>query len=280
MSDAIRTDSPNPYDLEDGPAEEHAGASQPSEIEAAILDHHNFDTTSVGAKTFSSGLDTNISLDDSLPISSGTRTIAHVRDIITLLFELGPTLQDPAPHDRLKAIEYQNAAQPDLHHARTKFPNADHKLMRRLGFANWERRQALRSLRTDYERKSRSANSPHITRTDSARKDFAFFVDESSEPEMLSIADESTRNAVAPSTASGTNQTMSNFNFSGHGTKSTPGTDHSTAALEGLQYQVPIDQILKVPSPPEPNQHYDGEVFLCPYCFRRISDLRSRSDWM
>jgi hypothetical protein len=277
-----RVESSTDTDSEDGTKGQRVAASGPSENEALALGHQTFDAISVGDKSCSSGLDTNISLEDSLTASSTTGAIAGVRDVISLLFELAQALQDPAPHDRLKAIRYKSAAQPDLHHASTKFPNADEKLVTRLGFANWERRMALTSLRAEYERKSQGTKAPEIRRTDLAPSDFTYFVDEDSELDVPPPADASMRDALAPSmvTASETNQTTSNFNFSGHGSKSTPGTELSTGPAGGFQYVTPVDQNLKVPAPPEPNQHYEGEVFLCPYCFRHISDLKSRADWM
>ena len=79
--------------------------------------------------------------------------LAQAHDIITHLMQLGPSLLDPVPHDRVDLSANSDATQHDVKHVRESFPKAEKSLVERLGTANWERRQFLRKLRDEREQR-------------------------------------------------------------------------------------------------------------------------------
>ena len=98
----------------------------------------------------------NLQRGDAEPIvssrsSSGSETSVHqliedIEESVNCLIKLIPTLQDPAPQDLYKRYASQNEADKDIDLAIKMFPKAAPSLTRRLGFANWKRRQYLEGL--------------------------------------------------------------------------------------------------------------------------------------
>jgi hypothetical protein len=233
----------------------------------------------------STGIDTTISLSDSEPCSASRRLINQAHDIVTFLFELGPALRDPAPYDRLRAMESDVAAQPDTQHVSTKYASADRQLVDKLGYANWERRQALIRLRTRYTETSRPVQdlSHHqiaVEKLDSRileQEQYTGLTSLSVRPSMMSVT----------STATSTTQTHheTDVTFPRSRAMSTAPTDlsvdHNKSSLEFPADELTMKpQRLVVPRPPAPNNRYNGAEFLCPYCFTRLDGIISCDEWM
>lgn len=250
---------------------------------------HDKDDQSVDGAT-SSSIDTDMSFPDSLPDLPSTR--AH--DIITGLFELGPTLLDPAPHDRLEESIHPGAAQHDLDHVRAKFPRADESLIQRLGLANWERRVYLRKLRLVHEEHRDHTKTAEMFKTaeDLSQTDAAS-ISESSEADICSSSDAASRasshgypgskkppSMTASLNLTATASTRSDFHFSTNETRSTARTDitQHIASKHDIPDRTTSTKYV-MPPPPCPNQNYTGEDFLCPYCFRVVPDVKSSLEW-
>lgn len=65
----------------------------------------------------------------------------EIEQIIECLMKLIPTLQDPVPNDIYQQHASQSEANQDIALAAKMFPQATPELIRRLGYANWKRRQ-------------------------------------------------------------------------------------------------------------------------------------------
>lgn len=86
-------------------------------------------------------------LDSSRDSSDSEASIQQYTDeieqIIDCLLKLVPSLQDPAPQDIYRQHASQRDASQDIALAAKYFPKATTELNRRLGYANWKRRQAF-----------------------------------------------------------------------------------------------------------------------------------------
>lgn len=249
------------------------------------------DDQSVGGRT-SSSIDTNVTCPVSLPDSPSVR--AH--DIVTHLFELGPSLLDPVPHDRFEQPANPDSAQYDIEHVRAKFPIADESLINRLGGANWERRQNLRRLRLAYEQ-----HPAYARRLETSEA--ILEVDELSEIDSVSAAQapdggygdnhgslqtgsgsgrrdsEADLSVLASRSLTSTASTKSDFKFSAGETQSTARTEPLKSLPQEGQGDRSDTKRYTVLPPPSPNQDLSGEIFLCPYCYHLVSDIKSFSEW-
>ena len=232
-----------------------------------------------------------MTLPDSLPDSP----LSRIHDNVTLLFELGPSLLDPAPHDRFETASHPDAAQHDINHVLARFPVADKSLINRLGRANWERRQSLRRLRLAYEDigqvqqldvaehqpgtsevlLSDSATATEDSETSASDTEYSLNVgsydrDETYERDV-SLSASQTLTDIA--------STVSGFQFSHNETQSTAGTEPSNRHTQAMHLIKPATTRYRVPLPPKPNENMTGEPFLCPFCFHTVSDMKSPSTW-
>lgn len=246
-----------------------------------IRDDHSVESTSLS-------LDTNFTSADSLPDSP----LTHIHDVITLLFDLGQTLLDPTPHSRLERSAHPDAAQHDINHVRARFPNADKRLIDRLGRANWERRQYLRKLRVTLEESSNKADhTDHIPQdiklvlSDSASEseesdESASSTNESLRARLHGKGNTSDREPSVPASRTLTaTSTPSEFQFSINDTQSTAVTEPSKGIAHVGQSVQPVGTRYRVSLPPHPNEHLTGEKFHCPFCAYMISDMKSPADW-
>lgn len=229
-------------------------------------------------------IDTTHSFDDSEPSNSTDKLIGRVREIITLLFQLGRALRDPAPHDRLEKAENDNGAQADLLHIETKFPNADESLIKRLGKANWERRQSLIKLRT---RNMGSIEDNSVLVGSKPSNKLAVLSEGAPDSStdvssMVQTPNLSRTVSTAPSMIFSQPESKAALSASdGRITMHTELSDEKDA-LEEIPSEGSRSRPsrLVIPAPPAPNQGYEGEVFLCPYCHIALESIRSRKAWI
>lgn len=79
------------------------------------------------------GIDPTAPSEASDPSTPSRRVIDKAHMIITMLLELGPSLQNPATHDDTSAFEARIIQEPDLQHVSDRYPKADKEIVRRLG---------------------------------------------------------------------------------------------------------------------------------------------------
>ena len=249
------------------------------------------DDTSV--KSSSLSIDSAMTLPDSLPDSP----LLRIHDIVSLLFELGPSLMDPAPHDRFAKSTHSDAAQHDINHVRARFPWADDVLVDRLGRANWERRYSLRQLRSMHEDElSQVRQLDTIEPQPDTAKLFLSESATATEDSETSASDteqsldtgsydnreddyETDISLSASQTLTNMTSTGSDFQFSHNDTQSTAATEPSKRPKQGTHVGGPATTRYKVPLPPKPNERLTGDTFLCPFCFHAVSDMTSPSLW-
>jgi hypothetical protein len=180
-------------------------------------------------------------------------------------------------------MESDVAAQPDTQHVSTKYASADRQLVDKLGYANWERRQALIRLRTRYTETSRPVqNLSHIAleKLDSGILEQEQYTGSTPLSVRLSMVS-------VTSTTTSTTQTHheTDITFPRSRAISTAPTDlsvdHNKSSLEFPADELTMKpQRLVVPRPPAPNNRYNGAEFLCPYCFTRLEGIDSRDEWV
>jgi hypothetical protein len=256
-----------------------------SPLQLRIKDDQSVESTSLS-------IDTNLTLPDSLPDSPLTR----IHDVVTLLFELGPSLVDPSPHNRLERPAHPDAAQYDINHVRAGFPHAHESLIDRLGRANWERRQYMRKFRLAHEENPHRAQKldptePALQKTKLSLLVLASATEDSdrsfSDTEESAVAEPYDRGKTLETdisvpespTVTAITSARSEFHFSVDETQSTAGTEPSKGVTHASQMTRPVTTRYRFPLPPNPNGGFTGKTFLCPFCFHMVSDMNSLSEW-
>lgn len=243
----------------------------------------------------STSLDTNVTLPESLPDTP----LRRIHDIISLLFVLGPTLLNPAPQARLEEVACMNesAAQYDIGHVRARFPHASERLVERLGRANWELRKRLITLRSLLEKQS-SDEPPGFKPASMGTvgppsRTFASDASQDSESGQSDPRDSNSDDARFPTSRSAFSSLQDENTGQESQVMTAPTTititikdDTSMPAKEtpmGLppiegQYETMVPEY-GIPLPPPPNEDFTGVEFVCPFCARKISGMRTRSEW-
>lgn len=240
-------------------------------------------------------LDTNVTLPESLPDTP----LRRIHEVISFLFVLGPTLLDPAPQALSEEVASVNesASQFDISHVRARFPHASEKLVERLGCANWELRKRLITLRSTLEEKyndeppgfkpalmgtvgppnrtyasdaSQDSESGHSDPRENNSDDARFPTSRSA---FSSLEDENTGHQSQVLTAP-TTITITINDDTSMLAKETP---MGLPPAEG-QYETMVPEY-GIPLPPSPNADFTGVEFVCPFCARKISGMRTRPEW-
>lgn len=217
-------------------------------------------------------------------------TRAH--EIITLLLDLAPALEDPTSYGRHSHFIFPNAEKYDVDHAKAKFPKADDQLVQQLGKANWERRQYFSALRADHEigparkgsleKEDRPLADEPIFDIDPAQygqtpsSDLATEGDsspESSEDESGEVSSTADSHGLTDATTA-----VSDFNFSHVTTRSTVRTEHNFQSMVDPDDAKPSTKYV-IPEPPEPSRESLSNGFVCPYCFRFLTNIKSAKAW-
>ena len=232
----------------------------------------------------------NITLSDSLP----DVPVTHIHDLVTLLFELGPSLLDPTPNERFERAPHPDAAQYDVNHARDRFPRAREDLTDRLGRANWRRRQSLRDQRQSHENSLRQkfgADQPgsrdmelslSVPVSDTDDSDQQASMDEiaaSSGSHSISNDSDGEPFQMESRSFTATASTQAGFQFSVEETQSTAPTVPSKGVGHVGHAPQAAATRYRIPPPPSPNEDYSGQTFLCRFCSHWVSDIKRASDW-
>jgi hypothetical protein len=214
--------------------------------------------------------------------------------------QLGPSLLDPTPHNRFELSALDAGVEFDINHVLASFPKADEGLVKRLGRANWERRQFLRNLRD-----TREENLP--------REDLGKDLDEPILQTMgLEPLDSAAATAAGDSGDVGSNASVdtgntglsdasddsdsdvslsesqpktvttnprSDFHFSLDETQSTVLTEPSKIVPQTNLAIFEDSQRYRVPRPPSPNDALTGKTFVCPFCSHMVSEMTSLLEW-
>lgn len=245
------------------------------------VDLRSLESTSLS----SSDEDSVVSRSDLNSASELHLQISDIRQILTLLFQLSPSLQDPAPSANSKLDAYEGAALNDQSHVENKFPNADMNLIKRLGTANWRRRKYVLSLRERYASQASQGNDAQGMQPISSILESLAPIEEivsfGAPPTIAVRSGGSSVVTTTPSQAFG----HSSVGNPGPRTEYTRATDYSSGFSPGLR-NIPPDEKryrdlrLSIPPPPSPNQRYQGRPFLCPYCLHIPLQIGSAQEWM
>lgn len=231
----------------------------------------------------SSSIDTDISFPASVPESPAAK--AH--DIITLLMELGHMLVDPAPQDRLLHFSHSDAGYFDERHIEEKFQKADNYLVRRLGRANWQRRQYFSSLRD----KEQNVTGSRYEITDFEERDDAFDTSDSGSDSsqqlarrlsLLPVPEPATDLPSTATTSTGSAQ-MSSFRDEGYSslrqTRSTALTEISDSLSAGKRDRKDAPTRYRIPPPSGRQNPFSGESFRCTYCAHVLTNVKTYQEW-
>ena len=225
----------------------------------------------------------NLSLSSTEYSSPLHQAITEIHDILGCLSRQLSALQDPAPHDAMINDYYEGAYSSDLSHIENKYPEANPELLRRLGNANWKRRQQLMSLRAQSEKEDEGEEDGEeavlatLDMYDSAPSQDRD--DETTSEGGVSFC--SKVESTGPHA-----QAMGTWtNFSGNG--STLGTAITSMAgdpvptLPDLARPVAraVVHRLRLPRPPKPNSTLEGKRFRCPYCSYELVEVMTLRTW-
>ena len=183
--------------------------------------------------------------------------------------KLIPSLQDPAPQETYQQTTSQNDAKQDIALASQMFPKATPELQRRLGYANWKRRQAFGGPKLqEYHNESPGRDSDHGQQRN-------FETNFNSISEILKsdyrAAFSSHRTATGHSSDTGPPSANDSV-FSGPNYFSV-----RSASSVGDSDQLARLNIPKSPVPLKPETKFD-----CPYCNQEIVfgvQIASEMDW-
>lgn len=185
-------------------------------------------------------------------LRSANRSIHAIRDTVLMLMQLMPTLEATYKHKfsrrwRRNALEVTSVSPEALQyvsHVRDKFPNAHPEVINRLGEANWQRHERLRTV--------------------------------SSMDEATTVHEEPT---VLPVTAKSVFRPQSLFYDSALGSSIRTASARAESVASHRSFASSADgaarNVLRVPQMPITNW---GEPFNCPFCLASIS-CSSRIAW-
>ena len=197
-----------------------------------------------------------------------------VEECVNCLIRLVPVLRDPAPQDIHKQTVSQSEVHEDVELARRMFPQATTLLLRRLGVANWKRRQTLLGLKSSDRTNTspnRSSKRDNHRRPDIRQSAMATVMKPSSwiaafSPQPLASNSDSSHTGAASIDDSVFSQ--SDY-FSSRSVTSVAASD-----------QVTWVKHYEVPAPPVALKF--GSSFDCPYCGQEIIvglQVTSTEDW-
>ncbi|KAL9120119.1 MAG: hypothetical protein Q9187_003323 [Circinaria calcarea] len=210
--------------------------------------------------------------------SSGSETspqqlIEDIEESVNCLIKLIPALQDPAPQDLYRVNASQNEADTDIALARKMFPKAAPSLTRRLGLANWKRRQYLEGLQLPDRQTLWSKQEGR--RNHEQDRDSGFFSTSSFRrpshrigfPSYGNIISQSTSEA-GPSSVNDTIFSRPNY-FSGDSAISIANSDQ---VIRWVRYEIPKPPVML----------RSGSEFTCRFCGQEVVvgiQIASERDW-
>ncbi|KAL9598499.1 MAG: hypothetical protein Q9219_004472 [cf. Caloplaca sp. 3 TL-2023] len=189
-----------------------------------------------------------------------------VEECVNLLIRLLPVLRDPAPQDTYNPAVPESEVREDVELAKRMFPQTKASLLRRLGVANWKRRQALIGLKTQSHNSTAFRRGPDlrhsIMATDTKPNAWVAMLS----PQPLASSSDSSHAGIASIDDSIFSQ--SDYFSSRSAT--------SVAASDQVMWMKQVE-------PPDPPIALDpGSSFDCPYCGQEIIvglQIHSSDDW-
>lgn len=218
-------------------------------------------------------------LDALYPNSYLEEEMMDIGHIITCLFRLTISIQNPSPRDKpakFAAIDVSHFEEYDFNHVSAKFPSAPQYLIKRLSRANTKRRQILKymeqhhqKLAHDYEQSSLTdGRHPDLEQVGQhAMKD-----EGSGEDDISTRETEHISQSVAGDTATvaNTHTTVTTFvedAFRGEDTEEMIADSQSVTSFATSAGSDITESRLRVPAPPNAGTDDEDEPFQCPYCF-------------
>ncbi|KAF8243832.1 hypothetical protein K440DRAFT_663876 [Wilcoxina mikolae CBS 423.85] len=194
--------------------------------------------------------------------------LADITHSITCLYKFSIAIQNPAPRDRLERcskIDVSYFERFDIEHVGQKFPNATDYLRERFGNANTKRRQLLKYHEKHHTTIVGTASQPEASEAEAVETTDTKDADQTAAAHLGVAAPtlQTTVSTVREHNIPGITDTRSEGNFSQTSYASSannPGTIH-------------------VPLPPNSELAFNGEPFLCPYCFS-ITSVDGKRSWM
>jgi len=186
---------------------------------------------------------------------------------ITCLYKFSIAIQNPAPRDRLERcskIDVSYFERFDIEHVGQKFPHAAGYLRERLGNANTKRRQLLKYHEKHHETIVGTASQPEASGA----------VIDATDTKDADQADAARSNPVAPTMQTSVSTVREYSSPDVTDTRSEGGFSQTSYASSANN-----PGTIHVPLPPNAEQAFDGEPFLCPYCFS-ITSIDGKRSWM
>ena len=223
--------------------------------------------------------------DEEEELSDFEHSVLDITHIITCLYKLSITIQNPAPKERLHRIASINVSyfkEWDIQHIDEKFcPAADSDfkvaeyLSERLGKANTRRRQLLRYYEAHHKKIAKHIDDPSLKRVSEPTET------PKPEPVAPAVKDENItipRPATVYTTTTDSQTTVPTIKV------------ELTEIVQNEQSEDQLSQTsfatstnykkmrIRVPAPPNEFAAFQGMPFECPYCYN-ITEIKGRQDW-
>ena len=231
--------------------------------------------------------------DEEEELSIFEHSMLDITHIITCLYKLSITIQNPAPKERLHKIASINVSyfkDWDIRHINEKFcPAAEgdfrvaEYLSERLGKANTRRRQLLMYFEAHHKKLAKHIDDPHPSRSKIVHKPT-----NTANPVAQTVKYGSTR---APETIPGDLERRASIYTTTTDSQTTVptikielnqavGNIKDEDQLSQTSYATSTNHKLRIRVPPPPDEitAFDGMPFECPYCFT-ITKIKGRQDW-
>ena len=230
--------------------------------------------------------------DEEAELSDFEHSVLDITHIITCLYKLSITIQNPAPKERLHKIANINVSyfeDWDIKHINEKFcPAAEgdfsipNYLSERLGKANTRRRQLLMYYEAHHKKIAKHIDDPSpskiVRRPTNTSKPVAPTVkDGSSMRASERIPGDLERRASLYTTTMDSQTTVPTIKVE---LMQAVGNIQDEDQLSQTSYATSTNHRMRirVPPPPEEIAAFDGMPFECPYCFT-ITKIKGRQDW-
>lgn len=214
---------------------------------------------------------------------------SEIVHMVTCLYQLSSTIQEPAAKDRLhkyKDIKITHFSQFEHLHAQDKFPGAPEFLIQRLATANLRRRQMLvyRKMNkgnTDHKEEEDARSQPIHGKLDKLELDASIEPLLVTQDALMNVHDQ--RSTTTATVTTGLNSYTTLETFIEKTCNPVHGIDHdfqSEAGRSQTSYapSSAAGNVSKIFIPPAPKA-LDGTPFHCPYCFFIIMP-KDDKDWM
>ncbi|KAF8457010.1 hypothetical protein BGX38DRAFT_1139725 [Terfezia claveryi] len=205
------------------------------------------------------------------PLSNLVFQLDDTANIISCLYALSVAMRQPVPQDRLRKyaeIDLSHYEFFDYQHALEKFPKADPLLIRRLGYANTQRRQYFKYRLLHHE--TISSGLEGIEKAKLTGLDQGHRATNQDTRTVITAAKTSTTISIVPKSA--VVPALDTIE-----TESEGGQTAATSLGTITETENSKVKLLKVPDPPDSDRVFAGDAFQCPYCYSLIIVRTSRA---